>query len=87
MADREVSKIVVICNVHSSDHTMLNEDVFKGVPGLTIDGKRKATPSVSEQEANTKAKLDPYCDLAILYRNTDSYEADFLSTWTPPRKI
>ena len=57
--------------------TVLNEDVFKAVPDLTTDGKRKAIPSESEQEANMKAKLDPYCDLAILHRNTDSYETDF----------
>ncbi|KAG9062452.1 hypothetical protein KI688_005367 [Linnemannia hyalina] len=64
--------------------TVLNEDVFHSVPDFITDGKRKAIPSESEQEVNTKVnakvntkvKLDPYCDLAILYRNTDSYEAD-----------
>ncbi|KAF9143590.1 hypothetical protein BGX30_015250 [Mortierella sp. GBA39] len=57
--------------------TVLNEGVFKSMPDFTTDGKRKAIPSESEQAVNTKAKLDPYCDPAILYRNTDSYEADF----------
>lgn len=57
--------------------TALTEVAFDRVPDLTTDGKCKAIPSESGQMANTKARLDSYCDLAILYRNTDSYKADF----------
>lgn len=56
--------------------TALNETVFSRAPDLTTEGKRKAIPSESGQEANTKARVDPYYDLVSLYRNTDSYGAD-----------
>ncbi|KAF8949497.1 hypothetical protein BGZ47_000038 [Haplosporangium gracile] len=56
---------------------VMSEDGFKGAPELPTDGKRKAVPSESEQETDTKTKLDHYWNLAIFYCNTDSYETEF----------
>ncbi|KAG0369519.1 Serine/threonine-protein kinase PLK1 [Mortierella sp. AD032] len=58
----------------------LGEEVFDREPDLTTEGKRKVEMSEVDEKAKVKIKLDfydPFCDTAILYRNTDSYEADF----------
>ncbi|KAK3841335.1 MAG: hypothetical protein J3R72DRAFT_422059 [Linnemannia gamsii] len=55
----------------------LGEEVFDREPDLTTEGKRKVEMSEADEKAKVKIKLDfddPFCDTAILYRNTDSYE-------------
>ncbi|KAF9323377.1 hypothetical protein BGZ91_003620 [Linnemannia elongata] len=56
--------------------TILSEDVFKGKPDLTTDGKRKAIRQSRTRKSTRRPSRTPYCDLAI-HCNTDSCEADF----------
>ncbi|KAG0260729.1 hypothetical protein BGZ95_004366 [Linnemannia exigua] len=70
----------------------LGEEVFDQDPEFVTEGKRKAEKSEADERTMAKIKLDvneeaavkvkldlddPFCDTAVLYRNTDSYEADF----------
>ncbi|KAG0271707.1 Cell cycle serine/threonine-protein kinase cdc5/MSD2 [Linnemannia exigua] len=74
------------------DPEELGEEVFDREPALMTEGKRKADESEADEKAKVKLDLgldektavkvkldldDPFCDTAVLYLNTDSYEAGF----------